>query len=801
MSESLLTPSSADEEAHRNDDIETGEKMNNLPKAASDVLEQYISSMNQQNGSHSLHEQLGRGFVNSFPSLYPHLKNDVGYPLFRAIVDYQAFGGEPGPLRLFQDGYDTKKEIYSEYISRLDSILDCAHDKKAWLRVCTIANSDKVSERTFGFITKLMAVLTRRANQLLGLPRYGICFILEKNWGMNNLHNLPEYLAIVQSPEKNSEMMASSYEVAPPSPQLQQEHNLSKHWKRFSRSRFSFAVNISDIIFTQSEVEVKSKAIFKSTLKLKLPSTADPIAKSVLLAASEAVRYRFTWQRHPPMYHGGFDIFLWQPYARPAEYIYADIFYQNDSPIQSPLSRRVLVVTKDTAVMERYKKQLKKIWIKLTNSEIQPTPEVTSILPVLAISQLTVDDTMTFLQEALNEVTSLGYIGRRGPSREKFQYLSHLDDCRLLLIEGVDHTLSTLRDTASVINHAYLQQIETDLVYIRDELEKLEVQISSRANMIKDYLDLSMNWKISLLTTIATLYVPLSYVTSILGMQLTLNSFSTKNHNPGKQNHGATANAASVSRRQASPADQTTITLSNTDFSTILQNQTNQIIASGSKQYNGTVWAILSASLFVATLLLPLIGPDIFRYVVQGIYKSRAYWRIFCLVGFFVYFIMVYWALPAIFAHLYFAVWSFDLDGNLYLTDNPTYNDGNFINLASFVTSAVVLGCFCLWRLIIAIRSDTVRHKSRRIKIWLGFAVVLLGSYLIDGYTSYDLDWNPYLDTGFAVSTIVPWGYLAIVLVAPYFARWYDNRGRQWVEKARRFSTSSVDFGRRRGTD
>lgn len=276
-------------------------------------------------------------------------------------------------------------------------------------------------------------------------------------------------------------------------------------------------------------------------------------------------------------------------------------------------------------------------------------------------------------------------------------------------------------------------------------------------------------------------------------MQLDQSSFSIKHNDNSKINFGNDTSEALVERQDA-PGDQTSITLSATDFSSILQNQTNQLLASGSKQYNGTVWAILSASLFVGTLLLPLIGPDLFRYIIQGVYKSRAYWRVYCLIGFFIYFIMIYWVIPAIFAHLYFAVESFDLNGNLYLTDSAKFNDGNFINLVSFVTSAFVLGCFCLWRLIIAIRSETSRHKSRRIKVWLGFGVVLLASYLIDAYTSYDLDWNPYLDTGFSVSTIVPWTYLVSVAVVPSIGRWYKRSKNPWVAKTRRLSVDKINI-------
>lgn len=107
------------------------------------------------------------------------------------------------------------------------------------------------------------------------------------------------------------------------------------------------------------------------------------------------------------MFHGGFDIFLWQPYTRPAESIYADIFYQNDAPIQVNPSRRVLAVVKETAVMNRFKTELNTIWAKIANSGDQLTPEFAAVLPILAMCELTVNDTMIFLKESLDEVNSL----------------------------------------------------------------------------------------------------------------------------------------------------------------------------------------------------------------------------------------------------------------------------------------------------------------------------------------------------------------------------------------------------------
>lgn len=130
MSESLLASSSAEEILST--DVEIGEKA--VPNQDIDALEQYLLSA-QEYESSSLDKSLGENFRQKFPSLYPHLKNDVGRRLFDSIVYYQAFERGAGRTQLFPDGDNEKRESYSIYINRLDTILASHHHSRAWLRV------------------------------------------------------------------------------------------------------------------------------------------------------------------------------------------------------------------------------------------------------------------------------------------------------------------------------------------------------------------------------------------------------------------------------------------------------------------------------------------------------------------------------------------------------------------------------------------------------------------------------------------------------------------------------------------
>lgn len=60
----------------------------------------------------------------------------------------------------------------------------------------------------------------------------------------------------------------------------------------------------------------------------------------------DTASFTFTWQRGAPMYHGGFDTFLWERYSKPPSSDYAEVFYQDDRASSQP--RRVFMAVSTT---------------------------------------------------------------------------------------------------------------------------------------------------------------------------------------------------------------------------------------------------------------------------------------------------------------------------------------------------------------------------------------------------------------------------------------------------------------------
>lgn len=136
--------------------------------------------------------------------------------------------------------------------------------------ISIISSSDNVSELTFGYITKLVASLGGHVKQLLQLPKYGIALILDKHWSINSQ---PEYHAIAHLPEKKSSVTGHDQKVFSSSREPEDQHKKSSGWRSLSEKTLSFGFRISDIVFAKPQVGVKSKAVYKSTVELKLPST------------------------------------------------------------------------------------------------------------------------------------------------------------------------------------------------------------------------------------------------------------------------------------------------------------------------------------------------------------------------------------------------------------------------------------------------------------------------------------------------------------------------------------------------
>lgn len=105
----------------------------------------------------------------------------------------------------------------------------------------------------------------------------------------------------------------------------------------------------------------------------------------------------------------------------------------------------------------------------------------------------------------------------------------HLEDCRKVSHHGVRHGLEVLdslgkwaqqRQLASY-SHQRLATLETDLRYLDEQLEKLGISIRNDKDMLRQHFQLSSDMTAFRLTLLAGIFLPLSFTTSIFGMNIT----------------------------------------------------------------------------------------------------------------------------------------------------------------------------------------------------------------------------------------------------------------------------------------
>lgn len=192
---------------------------------------------------------------------------------------------------------------------------------------------------------------------------------------------------------------------------------------------------------------------------------------------------------------------------------------------------------------------------------------------------------------------------------------------------------------------------------------------------------------------------------------------------------------------------------------------------------NSYVWGFgfflgVAGVFFVGSLLLPLVGPNLLRIVVQRSYTIRNYY-VFWPFVFAFYYASVYWMIPEIMrAALGCHGFGCTKEENdyyngkadyFYIYDFKTSGD-NAISTVTYVLSAVVMGAIGITQLALAVM---YRKGALVTCTWIGFAVVVIIVYFIDYYDSVEEGWPYAISTGLSLSAILPLVYLLAVWTAP----------------------------------
>ncbi|KAK7522758.1 uncharacterized protein IWZ02DRAFT_253230 [Phyllosticta citriasiana] len=251
-----------------------------------------------------------------------------------------------------------------------------------------------------------------------------------------------------------------------------------------------------------------------------------------------------------------------------------------------------------------------------------------------------------FVKEISNGLNDLEIDGRKRPSGTKLQHLLHLEDCRrtaLLTCQANTETVKRLHEylhknlnTSLVDEYAdhlcRIKSISDDLGYFAAKLESLAKDLERIHRTTREQLDLVQLRRTTVLTFLAGLYIPMSFVSvssdirTELRRPLTmclLQSFFGMNINQLDPEVSSWSNQTFID-----PADANKI---------LGFNVTETITRGGDQSYDLDLFWKISAPLTFGTIILPLILGGTFRWLYQSIYKTRHMWRVYVAIAAFMY--------------------------------------------------------------------------------------------------------------------------------------------------------------------
>ncbi|KAH7054370.1 hypothetical protein B0J12DRAFT_451428 [Macrophomina phaseolina] len=223
-----------------------------------------------------------------------------------------------------------------------------------------------------------------------------------------------------------------------------------------------------------------------------------------------------------------------------------------------------------------------------------------------------------FLTKAWSDLTQTASDGRLYPSGSKVQHLLHLEDCRQRVLETCESNIRAVTNCLTYISTQLcfplkqehdiqvgsLRDFIADLEYLQVELTKLRAHIETAKRTTRDQLELAQVRRTSVLTVLAGLYIPLSFVSSFFGMNVSQFSGEPSvvmknitNINPDNKND-----------------------TSQGEFQMITRDGDNQ-------SFELKYFFAAAMPLTFFTILFPLIAGAIIRWCLQMVSRGGTWWR------------------------------------------------------------------------------------------------------------------------------------------------------------------------------
>ncbi|OCL12372.1 hypothetical protein AOQ84DRAFT_437047 [Glonium stellatum] len=371
----------------------------------------------------------------------------------------------------------------------------------------------------------------------------------------------------------------------------------------------------------------------RSTWSLEVPSKKSQ-PPPLNLQAPDGRHIALTWQYHAPRYQGDIDSWVWERYSQSPSFQYADAF------IISPY--RMLVSLKSSEMVQSFclSRCNDAMFEPLSSRSQRWSTTCELLLSIITLFTQMATETGVFINEATREINAMKYEGRLRPSVSKVRYLIHLSDCRQLSEQGITHGLLEISSLSTAIMDAgkvvplweegvpfleRLESVKVDLLYLKSELLGISEKIDGLQRMIYEQLRLSQDERNFILTILAVLFVPLSFLSGFFGMNIRIPKPS---------------DFSGLSKFMNDSLTNLTLPEHNRSAALIAGIDSSGVQTWDMKSY----W--IAAVPLVLTVPLFLIAGGAVRWAIQSATKYAAYWRISTFIVGSILFLFVYVAMP-----------------------------------------------------------------------------------------------------------------------------------------------------------
>ncbi|KAK4542863.1 hypothetical protein LTR36_006052 [Oleoguttula mirabilis] len=322
------------------------------------------------------------------------------------------------------------------------------------------------------------------------------------------------------------------------------------------------------------------------------------------------------WLGDVPPYSNDVDVYVWEPFKDrpPRDYIRLVALGQTKFN-----ERKIVAIASSSKLLARLAMQPMRPDRKTV---AMPGVDAQIFRLVTSIYQVIRSDVMYFLTQATARVADIDMQSRSNPSGWKIHLLLHLQECHIQTAQQCDAAVETVQMLTACIHlpceakDAALYEHLEDLRECRSDLEYIAAQLRAKADaitplkkLVREQMDLVHNYRNTVIAVLVALYVPISFVSSFLGMNIT--DRSTGHY---WRNVTSVDLSANVTQRAA---------------------QSGDYIAGfiASNQPNPKTWSLTSfwASAFplaFGTIVIPILAGPTFRQLAQFAKRHRTWWRV-----------------------------------------------------------------------------------------------------------------------------------------------------------------------------